>query len=332
MIESPRTILTVKNVKKYYPVNHPLIRKNLTFLRAVDGVSFEIDHGDTFALVGESGCGKTTVARLILRLTDITEGSIHYRLKDIYSFDGSQSRELTRKIQIIFQDPYSALNPRKTIGSIIQDPLRVQGGVSKSDRKARLRHVCDVVGLDEKLLDRYPHELSGGQRQRAVIARALILNPELVICDEPVSALDVSIRSQILNLLKELQRKYGIAYLFISHDLSVVKYISTRIAVMCLGKICETAETDKFYKKPIHPYSQALLSVIPIPDPEQSLGRRRLILEGEIPNPIKPPTGCTFHTRCPFAQEICRAIPPKLTRVGSDNSRLCACHFTDNFM
>ncbi|MBN1857625.1 ATP-binding cassette domain-containing protein [Candidatus Bipolaricaulota bacterium] len=333
MTEPSRTILAAKDVKKYYPVDHPLVGKSRVFLRAVDGVSFDVNQGDTFALVGESGCGKTTVARLILRLTDITAGSIHYRSKDIRNVSGVESKGLTRKVQVIFQDPYSALNPRKTIRSIIQDPLRVSGGLSPADRNARVREVTDAVGLDDNLLDRYPHEYSGGQRQRVVIARALILNPELVICDEPVSALDVSIRSQILNLLKELQRKYGITYLFISHDLSVVKYISDRIAVMYLGKICECAGTEEFYRKPIHPYSQALLSVIPIPDPRLSLGRERLILEGEIPSPISPPPGCSFHTRCPFAQGICKIEAPELKEIGADKAsgRMCACHFTDRF-
>jgi len=333
MSDSARTILAARDVKKHYPVDRPLFGKSRTFLRAVDGVSFQIEQGETFALVGESGCGKTTVARLILRLTEITEGSIYFRSRDISSAERLESKELTHKVQIIFQDPYSALNPRKTIGSIIEDPLRVSGGLSATDRKARVREVTDAVGLDGNLLGRYPHEFSGGQRQRVVIARALILNPELVICDEPVSALDVSIRSQILNLLKELQRRYDITYLFISHDLSVVKYISDRIAVMYLGKICESAATEEFYRNPIHPYSQALLSVIPVPDPKLSLGRKRLILEGEIPSPINPPPGCAFHTRCPFAQAICKTEAPQLEEVDGERAsgRLCACHFSNRF-
>ncbi len=327
------SLLQVQDVKKHFVVEKRIFSGKSSLLRAVDGVSFDIRRGETFALVGESGCGKTTIGKMILGLTNITSGSILLHNKSLADYQRGGMKGLRNQVQVIFQDPYSALNPRKTIQSIICDPLRVQNR-EKSGRRARLLEVLDAVGLSKESLNRYPHEFSGGQRQRVVIARALVLQPELVICDEPVSALDVSIRSQILNLLKYLQDSFHVTYLFISHDLSVVRYISNRIAVMYLGKLCEIADTEAFFEKAVHPYSQALMSVIPIPDPDRAKSRRKTILEGEIPSPVNPPAGCRFHTRCPFQQEICRQAEPQLRRYteAQGGERLCACHFSDRFL
>ena len=333
MSNNDKALLQVDNVKKHYVVGRQLLTGKRTLLRAVDGVSFAIRRGETFALVGESGCGKTTIGKMILRLTGITSGTIRLECRDLADYNRSELKSLRNQIQVIFQDPYSALNPRKTIERIILDPLIVQKR-AKSARRARLLEVLDAVGLGTECLNRYPHEFSGGQRQRVVIARALILNPELVICDEPVSALDVSIRSQILNLLKSLQERFHVTYLFISHDLSVVKYISNRIAVMYLGKLCEIGDTEDFFDRPVHPYSQALLSVIPVPDPDQARSRSKVILEGELPSPLNPPSGCRFHTRCFYRQEICTEAEPALNRYSDaqGRSRYCACHFSEKFM
>jgi oligopeptide transport system ATP-binding protein len=326
-------LLQLQDVKKHFVVDRQIFTGRSSLLRAVDGVTFDIDQGETFALVGESGCGKTTIGKMILGLTDVTSGSILLHSRNLADYRRSEMKGLRNRVQVIFQDPYSALNPRKTIEGIISDPLIVQKK-DKSGRRARLLDVLDAVGLSKECLNRYPHEFSGGQRQRVVIARALVLRPELVICDEPVSALDVSIRSQILNLLKSLQDSFHVTYLFISHDLSVVRYISSRIAVMYLGKLCEIAETEAFFEKAVHPYSQALLSVIPIPDPDRSKSRSKVILEGEIPSPVNPPTGCRFHTRCPHRQEICTQAEPQL-RCFADaqgRNRYCACHFAERFL
>jgi oligopeptide/dipeptide ABC transporter ATP-binding protein len=327
------SLLQVQDVKKHFVVDRQIFTGKRSLLRAVDGVSFDIRHGETFALVGESGCGKTTIGKMILGLTDITSGTILLDSRNLADYQRSEMKGLRNKVQVIFQDPYSALNPRKTIERIVSDPLVVQQK-EKSGRRARLLEVLDAVGLSKECLNRYPHEFSGGQRQRVVIARALVLQPELVICDEPVSALDVSIRSQILNLLKSLQDSFHVTYLFISHDLSVVRYISNRIAVMYLGKLCEIADTEAFFEKAVHPYSQALLSVIPIPDPDQAKSRSKTILEGEIPSPVNPPTGCRFHTRCPHRQQICREAEPQLRRYANAQarSRYCACHFSEQFL
>jgi oligopeptide transport system ATP-binding protein len=333
MKDNAKPLLEVENVTKHYVVDREFLTGKRTLLRAVDGVTFAICRGETFALVGESGCGKTTIGKMILQLTSITSGRICLEDRDLADYSRSELKSYRNRIQVIFQDPYSALNPRKTIGSIILDPLLVQKR-EKSARQARLLEVLDAVGLSTECLNRYPHEFSGGQRQRVVIARALILNPELVICDEPVSALDVSIRSQILNLLKSLQERFHVTYLFISHDLSVVKYISNRIAVMYLGKLCEIGATEEFFERPVHPYSQALLSAIPVPDPDQARSRSKVILDGEIPSPVNPPPGCRFHTRCPHRQEICRESEPALTRYSDaqGRSRYCACHLSEKFL
>ena len=326
-------LLEVHSLKKHFVVDRRLFTGKGRLLRAVDGVSFDIRRGETFALVGESGCGKTTIGKVILGLTDISSGTILLDGRNLADCKRSERKGLCNKVQVIFQDPYSALNPRKTVERIISDPLIVQRR-EKASRRARLLEVLDAVGLSKECLNRYPHEFSGGQRQRIVIARALVLQPELVICDEPVSALDVSIRSQILNLLKSLQGSFGVTYLFISHDLSVVRYISNRIAVMYLGKLCEIADTEAFFEKAVHPYSQALLSVIPIPDPDVAKSRQKTILEGEIPSPVNPPSGCHFRTRCPHRQEICAQAEPELRgfQDAQGRSRFCACHFADRFL
>jgi oligopeptide/dipeptide ABC transporter ATP-binding protein len=326
------SLLRLRNLRKYFPVESSFFFRKSSLVRAVDDVSFEIFWGETFALVGESGCGKTTIGKMVLRLIKPTGGEIHFHSKDLERYSVQELNILRQRMQIIFQDPYSSLNPRKTIRTIIEAPLIAQGGMDRRTRRERLLDIVEKVGLDEKALNRYPHEFSGGQRQRIVIARALILRPELVICDEPVSALDVSIQSQILNLLKALQRDLRITYLFISHDLRVVKYISDRIAVMYLGKLCEVADTEHFYADPRHPYSQALLSVIPEPDPRKTRERKRIILEGEIPNPSNPPPGCYFHTRCIFAKEKCREVSPELRDIArsGEPEHLCACHLAES--
>ncbi len=333
MANEAGSLLQVQDVKKHFVVERRIFSRKSSLLRAVDGVSFDIRHGETFALVGESGCGKTTIGKMILGLTDITAGRILLDNKNLADYRRGEMKGLRNQVQVIFQDPYSALNPRKTIERIISDPLVVQKK-EKSARRKRLLEVLDAVGLSKESLNRYPHEFSGGQRQRVVIARALILRPELVICDEPVSALDVSIRSQILNLLKSLQDSFHVTYLFISHDLSVVRYLSNRIAVMYLGKLCEIADTEAFFEKAVHPYSQALLSVIPIPDPDQAKSRSRTILEGEIPSPVNPPAGCRFHTRCPYRQEVCVQMEPQLLKYTDARvrERYCACHFSQRFL
>jgi len=334
MEKAEKLVLQVKNLIKYFPINTGIFsRGGKKFVRAVDNVSFNIYKGDTFALVGESGCGKTTIGRMILKLTDITGGKIFYKSKDLDDYKGKDVKKIRKEMQIIFQDPYSALNPRKTIGYIIGDPITVQGYENKMDMKNEIFKIMDAVGLGKDLFNRYPHELSGGQRQRAAIARALILNPDLVVCDEPVSALDVSIRSQILNLLKDLQRKFNLSYLFISHDLSVVKYISNKIAVMYLGKFVEVLDTPNFFKKPIHPYSTALLSAIPLADPKETKNKKRIILKGEIPSPINPPRGCYFNTRCIYSKKICLEKEPELKNYMdlTGYNHWCACHFSENF-
>ncbi|TAK22738.1 MAG: ATP-binding cassette domain-containing protein [Chloroflexota bacterium] len=327
-------LVSVDNLVKFYPVRGGLLHRTVAQVRAVDDVSFAIKPGETFGLVGESGCGKTTVGRTLLRLVPATSGSVTFDGKDLFSMGGGQLKHLRRDMQIIFQDPYSSLDPRMPVGEIVGEGLLVHGIGNKKEREERVHEVMARVGLRGQYARRYPHEFSGGQRQRIGIARALILRPRFVVCDEPVSALDVSIQSQILNLLRDLQQEFGLTYLFIAHNLAVVKYISDRIGVMYLGKIVELAETKEIFARPLHPYTQALLSAIPEPDPTRRImgangvvgadGRRRIVLTGDVPSPINPPSGCPFHTRCPVAREICRSALPPFVEAGSGHT--VACH------
>ena len=291
-------------------------------LRAVDNVSIDIKRGETLGLVGESGCGKSTFGRCVLRLIEPTEGKVLYENKDLLQFSKDEMRKMRRKLQMVFQDPYASLNPRMTVMEIIKAPLDVYKIGTKEERIEKVLEMAKIVGLNADAMNRYPHEFSGGQRQRIVIARALILNPEFIVCDEPVSALDVSIRSQVLNLIHDIQKKYNLSYLFISHDLSVVKHISDRVAVMYLGSIVEIAEKNELFSNPLHPYTQALLSAIPIPDVDAE--RKQIYLEGEVPSPLNPPSGCRFHTRCQYASQKCRELRPELNDIG--NGHCIACH------
>ena len=318
------SLVTVSNLKKYFPIiRGTIIQRHVGDVKAVDDVSFDIFKGETLGLVGESGCGKTTVGRTILRLYEPTAGEITFGGSDLAELTGGDLRRMRRKMQMIFQDPYASLNPRMTVGSIIAAPLEVHNIARGKEKHDRVQELLQMVGLNPYFVNRYPHEFSGGQRQRIGIARALALNPDLIICDEPISSLDVSIQAQVVNLLEELQEQLGLTYLFIAHDLSMVRHISDRMAVMYLGKIVEVTDRDEIYLNPLHPYTQALMSAVPIPDPDIVETRQRIILEGDIPSPSDPPVGCNFNTRCPVAEDICFKEEPEYLEVKAGHWTAC---------
>ena len=318
-------LLEVKNLKMYFPVTSGVIfQRKIADVKAVDDVSFFIRKGETLGLVGESGCGKTTTGRCILQLYKATAGEITFEGRNLNELGGRQMREMRKKIQVIFQDPYGSLNPRMTCGDIVGEPLKVHKLTKgKGEYRDRVSELLQVVGLNPYMADRYPHEFSGGQRQRIGIARALAVKPSFIVCDEPVSALDVSIQAQVINLLEDLQEQFGLTYLFIAHDLSVVRHISDRIAVMYLGHIVEVASRTELYENPLHPYTKALLSAVPIPDPVIEATRERIILRGDVPSPMNPPEGCVFHTRCPLMSDECRVDVPELREVSTDHWVAC---------
>ncbi len=328
-----RTLLAVRNLRVYFPISEGLIfERHVGDVQAVDDVSFEVARGETLGLVGESGCGKTTTGRAILRLYKPTSGTIEFDGIDITTLEGEKLRKIRRRMQMIFQDPYSSLNPRMTVGGIVGEPLGIHGLGTTAERRERVAELLDVVGLNPNFLNRYPHEFSGGQRQRIGVARALAVNPELIVADEPISALDVSIQAQIINLLGRLQDQFELTYVFIAHDLSVVRHVSDRIAVMYLGRIVETAPSVELYARPLHPYSVALLSAVPIPDPEVESRRRRIILTGDVPSPVNPPSGCRFHTRCWLRERLgnperCTVEDPALRDLATGHA--VACHFAE---
>jgi oligopeptide/dipeptide ABC transporter ATP-binding protein len=318
-------VVEVEGLKKYFALNSGLFARNAAMVKAVDGVSFAIDPGETLCLVGESGCGKSTVGKLLLRLMEPTEGTIRLDGEDITHLDTGEMRPHRKRMQMVFQDPYASLNPRLAAGRIVSEPLENYSDISVRDREARTAELFEKVGLRTDAMRRYPFEFSGGQRQRLGIARALALNPALIIADEPVSALDVSVQAQVLNLMMDLQEELGLAYLFVSHDLGVVEHIGHRVAVMYLGRIVEIADKEALFEKPLHPYTQALMAAAPIPDPH--VKRERIVLQGDVPSPINPPSGCAFHTRCPFAFERCKAETPAL-KASADGRRV-ACHLVE---
>jgi peptide/nickel transport system ATP-binding protein len=326
--DNANPLVELDDVRVWFPIKSGLVLdRHVGDVKAVDGVSLTIERGETLGLVGESGCGKSTLGRAILRLYEPTSGRIVFDGRDITALSEADMRVVRRRMQMIFQDPYASLNPRHSVGRIVGEPLRVHGVGSGAEVGARVRHLLAVVGLPVDAASRYPHEFSGGQRQRIGLARSLALNPELVVCDEPVSALDVSIQAQIINLMEELQSELGLTYLFIAHDLAVVRHISTRIAVMYLGKIVEVASADDLYDNPLHPYTITLLSAIPIPDPEIERSRRAIRVEGDLPSPSNPPAGCRFHTRCPFVQPTrCSDEEPKLREL---EGHRVSCHFAE---
>ena len=317
-------LLELKHIRKYFPIRKGILQREVARVHAVDDVSFAVREGETLGLVGESGCGKSTLGRTIVRLLEPTDGQVIFRGTHIEGLGARELRPLRREMQMVFQDPYASLNPRKRVGSIIGDPLKIHNLGDAKARKAQVEELLETVGLSPEHYNRFPHEFSGGQRQRIGIARALALRPKLIVADEPVSALDVSIQSQMLNLLEDLQKEFRLTYIFIAHDLGVVRHVSNRIAVMYLGKLVELSPAEELYTRPIMPYTEALLSAVPIPDPDLARKRERIVLEGDVPSPINPPSGCRFHPRCRYATQVCQEIEPPLTDYG--NGHLAACH------
>jgi oligopeptide transport system ATP-binding protein len=326
-------LVSVRNLKKHFPIYRGVFRRQVGAVRAVDGVSFEIYKGETLGLVGESGCGKSTAGRTILQLLDPTDGEVIFEDKNLTRLSRGDMRRARRDMQMIFQDPYASLNPRMTVGAIVSEPLEIHGIGNAGQRRERVEELLRIVGLNPYFVKRYPHEFSGGQRQRIGVARALATNPSFIVADEPISALDVSIQAQVVNLLDDLKSELGLTYLFIAHDLSMVRYISDRVAVMYLGRIVELSSRDKVYDHPLHPYTQALLSAIPIPDPRKEMKRQRIILEGSVPSPANPPSGCRFHPRCAYATEICVEVDPEFRNLGTEAApHRVACHHAEKFI
>ena len=319
-------LVEIRGLKMWFPIMRGIMQKHVADVKAVDGLNFDVFHGETLGLVGESGCGKSTTGRAILQLYKPTAGAVIFEGTDLVKLQGEDLRKMRRRMQMIFQDPYASLNPRMTVGSIVAEPLEVHNIGTKAERVERVRELLKVVGLNPYFINRYPHEFSGGQRQRIGVARALAVNPAFIVCDEPISALDVSIQAQVINLLEDLQEQFGLTYLFIAHDLSVVRHISDRIAVMYLGKIMELSDREELYLNPMHPYTQALLSAVPIPDPVIEEKRQRIILEGDVPSPVNPPKGCNFSTRCPKALDMCKEQEPEFRDYGGGHWAACWLH------
>jgi oligopeptide transport system ATP-binding protein len=315
-------LLKVENLKKHFPITGGILGRPVSSVKAVDGVSFTVNKGETLGIVGESGCGKSTTGRMLMRLIDPSEGKVTFEDRELTSLSNSEMRKIRREMQMVFQDPFASLNPRHTVEQILEEPLKVHGMGSAKERKKRVHELLNIVGLSSYHAKRYPHQFSGGQRQRIGIARALMTKPKLIIADEPVSALDVSIQSQVLNLMQDLQKEFGLTYIFIAHDLGVVRHISDRVGVMYLGKMVELSNSETLYEKPLHPYTQALLSAVPVPDPD--FKRETILLQGDIPSPSNPPSGCTFHTRCPHATEICKQKVPEFKE--HQPGHYVACH------
>lgn len=331
MTSEKEPLVKVRNLKKYFPIySGALLQRHAGDIKAVDGVSFDIYKGETLGLVGETGSGKTTVGRTMIRLYEPTAGKVMLDGIDLFSLGQREMSQIRRRIAIIFQDPYASLNPRMTIGSIIAEPLEIHKLARGKEKEERVDELLGMVGLGAYCMNRYPYEFSGGQRQRIGIARSLAINPDLIVCDEPISSLDVSIQAQVVNLLEKLQSQLGLTYLFIAHDLSMVRHISDRMAVMYLGKIMELADRDEIYLRPVHPYTQALMSAVPVPDPDVAMERKHIILEGDMPSPANPPKGCNFSTRCQFAKDICHQEDPEFREVKPDH--FVACHFAEDFL
>jgi oligopeptide transport system ATP-binding protein len=330
MTATAEVLLDVKDLKMHFPIYRGLLRRQVGAVHAVDGISFKVHRGETLGLVGESGCGKSTTGRAVLQLYKPTSGNVNFEGSNLIGLKNEDLRMMRRKMQMIFQDPYASLNPRMTIGEIVGEPLEVHNIASGREVQDRVSQLLELVRLNPAFASRYPHEFSGGQRQRIGIARALALQPSFIVCDEPISALDVSIQSQVVNLLQELQDQFGLTYLFIAHDLSMVRHISDRVAVMYLGVMVELADSNELYVKPLHPYSQALLSAVPIPDPVLEMKRKRVLLEGDVPSPVNPPSGCRFRTRCPIAEGLCAEQRPEFRELRPGH--FVACHFAERFL